>query len=455
MAMMQEPSPATEPIPVAGSPGWRGARHTLAIRNYRFLLASMFTGFMAAWISRITQDWILLEMTQSVAAVGLAVTFQFAPILLLGLWGGVLTDRFPRLRIARIAQTMTVAGLLVLMLLLMLNALQVWHIYALAAVSGLAAVAESPARSALVTQIVPPNRLQAAIGLNATALHVASLIGAAGSGILIAVFGARWAVAFALLLAVIAWGMLACVRTSELQPVARAGGRSGMRAGIHYAYRKPTIRWSLILIAFIATFGMTHTVLYAAAARDVGFDSGAAGYGLYFAVSSAGAILGAVVSMGRRSIGMRSVLTCAIVFGATMLATAAAFTEPLFLVAIVCLSATRILCVTGIEALFQLSANPSMRGRVAALYFAIVAAGQCVGPLLIGWVAESVGLHTAFALAGGIPLVAACVLGIVVMRSRELRLRIDLRRPRRLIRIVPRTPVGPVADLVGSRPGLS
>ena len=158
----------------------------------------MFTGFVAAWISRITQDWMLLEMTQSVAAVGLAVTFQFAPVLLLGLWGGVLTDRFPRLRIARIAQGLTVAGLLMLMLLVMFDALAVWHIYVLAALSGLAAVAESPARSALITQMVPPHRLQTAIGLNATAFHVASLLGSAGSGILIAAFGARWAVASAL-----------------------------------------------------------------------------------------------------------------------------------------------------------------------------------------------------------------------------------------------------------------
>ena len=79
-----------------------------------------------------------------------------------------------------------------------------------------------------------------------------------------------------------------------------------------------------------------------------------------------------------------------------------------------------------------------MRGRVSALYFAIVAAGQCVGPLLIGSVAETAGLHVAFALAGGIPLAAAAVLAIVVGRSRDLRVRVDLRRPRRLIRIEPR-----------------
>lgn len=436
---MQEISnPATEPIPVADSRGWRGMREVLAIRNYRFLLISMFTGFVAAWISRITQDWMLLEMTQSVAAVGLAVTFQFAPVLLLGLWGGVLTDRFPRLRIARIAQGLTVAGLLMLMLLVTFDALAVWHIYVLAALSGLASVAESPARSALITQMVPPNRLQTAIGLNATAFHVASLLGSAGSGVLIAAFGERWAVASALLLAVVSLGALACVRTSQLQAVARSAQRSGLRAGLHYAYRKPTIRWSLILIAVIATFGMTHTVLYAAAARDVGFDTGAAGYGLYFAVSSFGAVLGALFSMARRTIGIRSVLTAAAIFGATMLATAAAFTEPVFLIAIMCLSAARILCLTGIEALIQLSSHPSMRGRVSALYFAIVAAGQCVGPLLIGSVAETAGLHVAFALAGGIPLAAAAVLAIVVARSRDLRVRVDLRRPRRLIRIEPR-----------------
>lgn len=408
------PIPLTGPIPVITERSWTIAGRTLGLRDYRFLLASMLFAFIAAWISRITQDWMLLEMTGSVAAVGLAVTFQFAPVLLLGLWGGVLSDRFPRLRIVRIAQAVTVTSLAALVALMMSETLEVWHIYALAALTGLAGVVEGPARSALVTQVVPPPQLHGAIGMNATAFHVGSFVGATGSGVIIVTWGARWAIVAALACAVLAAAALLLVRVRRLPPSPSAAPTAGLRDGLAYARRKPAIRWSFVLIAFIATFGMTHSVLYAAAAGGDAFDSGAAGFGLYFAMSSLGAVVGAVLAISRRRIGLGRVLATALVFGATMTLAAAAVTEPLFLIAILCLSAARIYCVTGIEALFQLSANPWMRGRVAGTYFVIVAAGQAVGPVLVGHIAETLGLSAAFAVAGGVPLVTA---GIIAVRS--------------------------------------
>ncbi|RZI93484.1 MAG: MFS transporter [Microbacterium sp.] len=437
MAMSDAATPLTGPIPVVGARGWGTARSTLGIRNYRFVLASMMSGFIATWIARITQDWILLEMTQSVAAVGLAVTFQFAPVLVLGLWGGVITDRFPRLRIVRITQTITALGVLALAALMLLGILEVWHIYGFAVLTGLVAVAEGPARSALVTQIVPSGQLQGAIGMTATAFHVASFVGATTSGAVIALFGVRWALVAALAFAVLAAGALVFVRSAQLHPVAPLPHRTGLRAGLAYAYRKPAIRWPFVLIAFIATFGMTHTVLFAAAARDIGFDSGAAGYGFYLAMGSAGAVIGGFAAIGRKRIGMGPVVIAAVAFGAVMSLASAAVTESAFVVAVVLLSAVRIYCVTGIEALFQLSANPAMRGRVAGVYFVIVAAGQSVGPLLIGGAAESFGLQAAFALAGGLPLAAACIIGMMVVRSRGLRLRVVPRRWR-MLALVPR-----------------
>jgi len=417
MATSEAAPPLTGPIPVITGRGWTIAGRTLGLRDYRFLLASMLFAFVATWISRITQDWLLLEMTGSVAAVGLAVTFQFAPVLLFGLWGGVLSDRFPRLRIVRIAQGVTVASLAMLAVLLMTEALEVWHVYALAALAGLAGVVEGPARSALVTQVVPPPQLHGAIGMNATAFHVGSLVGATGSGVIIATWGARWAIVAALVCALLAAAALLLVRVRHLPSLPSTAPTTGLRDGLAYARRKPAIRWSFVLIAFIATFGMTHSVLYAAAARADAFDSGAAGFGTYFAMSSLGAVVGAVLAISRRRIGLGPVLVTAIVFGATMTLAAAAVTEPLFLIAIVCLSAARIFCVTGIEALFQLSANPWMRGRVAGAYFVIVAAGQTVGPVLVGHVAQALGLSAAFAVAGGIPLLTAAVIAVIVGRA--------------------------------------
>ncbi|WP_244632118.1 MFS transporter [Microbacterium sp. Se63.02b] len=149
------PIPDTSPIPVIVQRGRKDVRATLAVRSFRWVFVSMLVGSIGAWVSRIALDWLILELTGSVAAVGLAVTFQFAPILLFGLWGGSLSDRFPRLRVIRIANSTAAGVMIALAVLAQLDALMLWHIYAAAALGGLTAVVEGPARSALIAQVVP------------------------------------------------------------------------------------------------------------------------------------------------------------------------------------------------------------------------------------------------------------------------------------------------------------
>ena len=430
-------SAETAPIPISGSRGWRDVAQTMRIGNYRFVFTSMLAGSIANWMSRVAQDWMLLELTGNVALVGLAVTFQFTPVLLFGLWGGVLSDRFPRLRIVLISHSVTTASLVALSVLTLTGSIQIWQIYLAASLTGFAAVAESPARTALVTQIVPPSRIQTAISINAMTFHGSGLIGPALSGAVIAAFGAGWSLLSALCLSVVSLTSLACIRRSALHPVTPSDRTSGVRDAIRYAKRKPTIRWPLVILAFLATFGMTHTVLYAAAASGVGYDTGAAGYGFYMALGALGAVTGAILSTRRSTVGLRSVVFAATSFGVFMLVAAGAPWQGLFLAAIVALSTCRILFGTAAESLLQISSNPSIRGRVAALYFVIMTGGQTGGAVLIGWIAQTYGIHIAYAVAGGIPLLASCGVGIAIARERQLRVRVRLRNPRRLVRIEP------------------
>ena len=101
------------------------------------------------------------------------------------------------------------------------------------------------------------------------------------------------------------------------------------------------------------------------------------------------------------------------------------------------LSTRRILFGTAAESLLQISSNPSIRGRVAVLYFVITTGGQTRGAVLIGWIAQTYGIHIAYAVAGGIPLLASCAVGVAIARERRLRIRVRLRDPRRVLRIEP------------------
>ena len=75
---------------------WPHALAALTVRNYRLYLSAQVIATTGLWMQRIAQDWLVLELSGSVAAVGIAVALQFLPVLIFGLFGGVLADRYPK-----------------------------------------------------------------------------------------------------------------------------------------------------------------------------------------------------------------------------------------------------------------------------------------------------------------------------------------------------------------------
>lgn len=430
----------TAPIPI--QPGRTSGRDVLAVlrvRNFRLSVTSIFFSSLAMWMSRVAVDWLMLELTGNLALVGLAVTLQFGPTLLLGAFAGVLADRFRRRTIVMVTQGVAFAGSATLGLLAILGAAEVWHVYLIAAVSGIAGALEGPARSALLGQIVDPPRMRTAVSLNAGIFHIGGLVGPAVSGVLIGIVGSGWSIAGSALATLVSILAFALFRARELSPIVRpAEGAGGVRVALRYILRKPTILWPMVLLGFVATFGMTLPVLFTAAASGSGFDTGSAGYGLYTSLAAVGAVLGAVLSTRRRSVRLRSI---ALLTGAYGLAIVLGGLVPLygvFLAGIVGLGVARLLFATGAESMVQLSTNPSIRGRVMAIYLVILMGGQAAGGLIIGWIAEEFGMHAAFAVAGGVPLLAAIVVAGILARRHQLTVAVNLRDFRRVVRIVTR-----------------
>jgi MFS family permease len=451
----------TAPIPI--QPGRTSARDVVAIfrvRNFRLVVTSIFFSSIAMWMTRIAVDWLMLELTGNLALVGLAVTLQFGPTLVLGAFAGVVADRFSRRSIVLITQAVAFGGSSTLALLAILGVAEVWHVYLVAAVSGVAGALEGPARSALVGQIVDPARLRTAVSLNAGTFHVGGLVGPAVSGILIGVVGSGWSIAvaaWATLVSILAFSLF---RTRELSPVVRpATGSGGVRVALRYVARKPTILWPMVLLGFIATFGMTLPVLFTAAAGDRGLDTGSAGYGLYTSLAAVGAIFGAVASTRRRTVRLRSIALLTGAYGLAILLAGLVPVYGVFLVGIVALGVFRLLFATGAESMVQLSTNPSVRGRVMAIYLVILMGGQAAGGIIIGWVAEVLGMTAAFTVAGGVPLLAAIVVSVILARRHQLTVKVNLRDFRRVVRIVkrPKPPgqAGPSASSPSQNPDSS
>ena len=428
--------------PIAIQPGRTSGRDVVAIlrvRNFRLSVISIFFSSIAMWMARIAVDWLLLELTGNLALVGLAVTLQFGPTLVLGAFAGVIADRFPRRTIVLLMQGVAFLGSTCLALLAILGAAEVWHVYLVAAVSGVAGAIEGPARSALLGQIVDPPRLRTAVSVNASVFHIGGLVGPAVSGVLIGVVGSGWSIAAAAGATLVSILAFALFRVRELAPVSRPPeGSGGVRVAARYIARKPTILWPIVLLAFVATFGMTLPVLFTAAAGERGFDTGSAGYGLYTSLAAVGAVIGAIASTRRRTLRLRSIALLTGAYGAAILVGGLVPVYGIFLAGIVALGVFRLLFATGAESMVQLSTNPGIRGRVMAIYIVVLMGGQAAGGLVIGWIAEVLGMHVAFAVAGGVPLLAALVVAIVLARRHQMTLKVNLRDMRRVVRIVKR-----------------
>jgi MFS family permease len=386
-------------------------------------------------MARVAIDWLVLELTGDVALVGIAVALQFAPTLVLGPWAGVLSDRLPRRYVLLAMQVVATISNGVLALLVLSGHVVIWQVMLIAAIGGVAGAIEGPSRSAFVSEMVGTARLRGAISLNATTFHLGGLIGPALSGILIAAIGSGWSIAINAGTTAVAVIAISLMRSSELVPTPKQPrSRGQIREAARYAWRKPAIRWTLVLLAAVSIFGMNLPVLLASAADDT-FGTGATGYGLYNSLCAGGAFLGAILSSRRRSLRLRDVVLFTVIYGAVTMLAGWDGWYPLFLSALVGLGVSRLLFAMSAEALTQLSTNPAIRGRVVSFYIMILMGGQAAGGVIMGWVAETFGGPIGFLVAGAVPTLVGLVVGAVLAKRHQLRIRVDLRQPLRMLRI--------------------
>ncbi|MEC5192224.1 MULTISPECIES: MFS transporter [unclassified Arthrobacter] len=433
------PDTSTEPLAVVTQRlPWRHTFISLKVRNFRIFAIGHFIAVIALWMQRIAQDWLVLELSGSVTAVGFTVALQFLPSLFLGPWAGMMADRFAKRKILILCQSAAAVLAAILALLALSQRIEVWHVYAIALALGLVTVLDQPARQVFVNELVGPAYLRNAISVNSTTFQLGGLIGPALAGLLLTAVGAGWAFAANAVACCSTVAMLLTLRKDQLHVSAPASKRKGMlREGLDYALSKPTIYWPWLMAGFIAVFAMSLPVLLAAFADHV-YDVGAAGYGLLNALVALGALAGAVTSARRRHLRLRSVVLGAGMYGLMLCLAGAAPSMAWFGAALVLAGFWCLMFLTAANQLVQISSNLAIRGRVMSLYIMVLIGGQAIGGPMIGWLAEHVNPSTAILVSGGVPALAAATVAVVLARRGQLKLKVDLKDRRRIVKIVRR-----------------
>jgi MFS family permease len=436
--------PPTEPIPVQrGSASLRDSFSSLQVRNYRRYQASQLLAHTAWWMQRIATDWLVLEITGNIAAVGLTIFLQWGPMLLLGPYGGVIADRYSKRKL--LIGVYAVFGLMSALLaaLALTGVVELWHVYAISVVIGLVFTVESPARVVLVTEMVEPRLLQNAISLNASAFHFGGFVGPAVAGVIIAVAGSGWAIGVNALAALVVVITLATLRRDELRIVPPQPRQSGqIREALRYSRSKPTIFWPMLLLSFVAVFGMSLPVILTGMANEV-YETGSTGYGLYSSLVAIGALTGALLSTRLRTLRLRTIIGAVLIYGTLQALAGLAPWYAAFLALLVGVGIARLVYAIMADSLVQLSCNPGIRGRVMSFYVIIMVGGQALGGPLMGGLAELLGPQTALVISGAVPALAAIVIGVLIARSGSLRLQVRLKRGESIVSIVARSQITP------------
>jgi len=401
------------------------------VRNFRLFATGQVVSNSGTWMQRVAQDWLILQLTNgSGTAVGIATGLQFLPLLLFSLWGGMIADRYPKRRVLMVTQAAMGGLALILGILAVTGTVRPWHIYLLAFGLGLATVVDNPTRQSFAIEMVGRDDLQNAIALNSAVFNLARITGPAIAGIVISLIGIPAAFFLNATSYVTVIICLHLMRESELRPaerVARAKGQ--LRAGLAYVRSRPDLLMTMVLVFFIATFGMNFQVTTALMSRVV-FHTGAGRFGIASAVFALGALIGALVAARRSKTGMRLLIWTGLAFGLLEAVTGLMPSYWLFLILLVPTGAAVISFSTLANSSVQLTVPAEMRGRVMGIYMLVFLGGTPLGSPLTGWVAEQFG--TRFSLIAGavISVAATIVVAVVVARVRGVPVRSYLRQPR-------------------------
>jgi MFS family permease len=405
------------------SPTFRSLRNP----NYRRYAAGGVVSNTGTWMQRVAQDWLVLQLTaNSAAALGITTGLQFLPFLLLSPVAGLVADRIPKRRLLQLTNVGMAVPALVLGVLAVTGAAEIWHVYALALMLGVASAFDAPARQSFVSEIVDPDDLTNAVGLNSASFNAARLVGPALAGVLIAAFGGGvvatgWVIlvnAVSYIAPIMSLRSLDAARLHSPAPMRREPGQ--IRAGVRYVLGRPDLLLILAIVFFTGTFGLNFQMTSALMATEV-FGKGPTEYGLLGTFLAVGSLTGSLVAARRVRVRHRLVVGAALAFAVIEIAAGLMPTYVTFALMTPLLGLTALTMITAANTFMQLHTEPGMRGRVMALYMMIFIGGTPLGAPLIGWIGEVAGARWTL-LGGGLATFAGVSLASVLYLRHHRRL---------------------------------
>ncbi len=403
---------------------------SLGIRNYRLYASGQIISLVGVWMQRVAQDWLVLELSNgSPMALGIAASLQFLPVLLLSMWGGVLADRMDKRKLLLWLESALGVCALALGILDVTGVVELWHVYLLCLLLGAFSAVETPVRQSFVVEMVGREQLTNAVAINSMMFNLARIIGPAIAGLAIVAIGTGWVFLANAISFVGVVGGIWLMRTSQLlrsEPLPREKGQ--LLSGLRYVRSRPDLLTVMLLVFFIATFGMNFYMTLAIVARNV-FGGDADAYGLLSTLIAVGTLAGAMWAAKRKTPRMSVFIGSGVVFGLLEIISGMMPTMILTGLMMIPVGIAMMTFNTIATATVQLAVEPEMRGRVMGVYMLVFLGGNPVGGPLMGWLGEING-RAPIIVGGAVSAVVTITAWIVLTRRGDIG-KPRLRRQRR------------------------
>jgi len=400
--------------------GLQAFRH----RNFRIWYGGQLVSLVGTWMQSIAQGWLVLELTGDPLMLGFVAAAQFIPVVILGLFGGLIADGLPKRATLIVVQAFAMVLAFALFALTVTNTVEVWHVLVLAALLGVSNSIEFPTRQSFAIEMVGRSDVGNAVALGAAAFNGARVVGPALAGLAIGTLGI--APAFFIngvsYLAVLA-GLFA-LRASEMEtpprlprPRTLAAVAANLREGLSFVRRTPLVLLATAVLGLSATFGMNFQVLVPPLARDV-LESDAAGFGFLMAASGIGSLIAALGIAFSGRAGPRVIVLGALTMGLAEVVLGLTRWFPLSLAMMLIAGLGGIAMAATANTTIQLSVPDALRGRVMSVYTTTFAGSVPLGGLVAGAVASGAGADVAMTI-GGAATALVGIGGFVWLRGLE------------------------------------
>ncbi|MFT4229710.1 MAG: MFS transporter [Microbacterium sp.] len=377
--------------------------------NYRVWFVGALVSNLGAWMQSTAQSWVVLTaLTDNDAtAMGITMALQFGPPLLLVSVTGWVADRFDRRTLLFVTQGVLMLLSIAMGVLLLAGAMTLPLMYGFALVMGIVVAFDNPARQAFVSDLVTREYASNAVALNAASFNGARMIGPALAGVTIVAVGSGWVF---LVNAVTFLGMmiaLSLIRPAELLPRAKASGAARLADGFRYVAKRPDLVVTFVMVFILGAFGMNFPIFASTMALEFGQD--ADGYGVLSSILAIGSLVGALLAARRDRARIRVVIASVGAFGVVSVVSALMPTYWLYAFTLVFIGFAVVSSLTTANGYVQTTTDPALRGRVIALYMAVIMGGTPIGAPIVGWVAATYGPRVAILVGAAAGLVACAV----------------------------------------------